>query len=107
MVMTAITISKPLLVILAYFLPHCLQKKSRTSKKKKEEIKELQDKCFTIGDKKKTIRIFLGGDYQFLCENYGHPGAASTHFCLFCPITLQEKRETQKNGLLVVNLVNR
>jgi len=40
---------------------------------------------------KKVVRIFLGGDYQFLCLNYGHGGASSQDFCLFCIAMLKNK----------------
>ena len=41
---------------------------------------------------RRVLRLFLGGDYNFLCENFGHPGAASTSFCIWCPVTLNDKR---------------
>ena len=48
----------------------------------------------------KIVRLFLGGDYDFLCENYDHPDACSTNFCIWCPITLREKRnEEDCNGI--------
>jgi hypothetical protein len=40
------------------------------------------------------VRIFLGGDYQFLCMNYGHGGACSQDFCLFCTATLKDKADS-------------
>lgn len=40
---------------------------------------------------KRIVRLFLGGDYEFLCENFGHPGAASKFFCLWCPISNEDK----------------
>jgi hypothetical protein len=44
----------------------------------REQIKRYQDQtfAFTNGDGNEelvVIRIFLGGDYMFLCGNYGHP----------------------------------
>ena len=39
----------------------------------------------------KTVRLFLGGDYQFLATNYGHTGACNTDFCLFCTADLDSK----------------
>ena len=39
----------------------------------------------------RTVRLFLGGDYQFLATNYGHQGAACTLFCLYCLATLEDK----------------
>ena len=41
----------------------------------------------------KTVRVFLGGDYQFLCTNFGHGGASSTSFCLFCKALLVNKAD--------------
>jgi hypothetical protein len=40
------------------------------------------------------VRFFLGGDYQFLCLNFGHLGACSKEFCLFCFATLHDKKVT-------------
>jgi len=64
----------------------------------KEQIDEIQDQVVTHRDKKgndvsKVIRLFLGGDYDFLCENYDHPGASSTHFCLWCPISRHQRKD--------------
>ena len=41
----------------------------------------------------KTVRIFLGGDYEFLCENFDQSGAASLSFCLWCPVSKGNKRD--------------
>lgn len=61
-----------------------------------EEIDELQDHQLDIEHQgkivSKIVRIFLGGDYEFLCENYGHRGANSTEFCLWCKILLDQKK---------------
>jgi len=46
------------------------------------------------GEKKtKTVRIFLGGDYEFLTLIFGHGGACSLNFCLFCPCQLASKSD--------------
>jgi len=42
--------------------------------------------------RKKTIRIFLGGDYMFLCANFHHKGPNSIEFCLFCNIQNHQKK---------------
>jgi len=34
----------------------------------------------------KTFRLFLFGDYEFLCAMYGLSGAAGRHPCLWCEI---------------------
>jgi len=39
----------------------------------------------------------LGGDYQFLCTNYGHKGACSSGFCLFCKAKLHQKRSNPES----------
>lgn len=61
------------------------------------EIEELQDRTYAVVTKGKavsrTIRIFLGGDYDFLCENFDQSNAASNQFCLWCPIDLNHKRD--------------
>ena len=61
------------------------------------EIDGLQDQSieFTINGEKveKVIRIFLGGDYEFLCLVLGHGGACCTNFCVFCPSTLGDKTD--------------
>lgn len=46
-----------------------------------------------MGGKKKTVRVFFSGDYEFLCENYGHRGPNSELFCLWCKIRIDQKRE--------------
>ena len=35
----------------------------------------------------KNIRLFLFGDYDFMCKSYGHQGAAAVHPCLWCLIS--------------------
>jgi len=61
------------------------------------EIDELQDATteFQVNGKplEKVVRIFLGGDYEFLVTVLGHKGACSTNFCIFCPWTLADKRD--------------
>ncbi|XP_031571713.1 uncharacterized protein LOC116305874 [Actinia tenebrosa] len=37
-----------------------------------------------------TMRVFLFGDYAFLCAIYGISGASGKHFCLWCLITQDE-----------------
>ena len=34
----------------------------------------------------KNIRVFLFGDYEFLCSMYGISGACGRHPCLWCHI---------------------
>ena len=34
----------------------------------------------------KIIRIFMFGDYEFLCAMYGLSGASGRHCCLWCEI---------------------
>jgi hypothetical protein len=49
--------------------------------------------------KKKTMRIFLGGDNQFLAMNFGHGGgASSTDFCIFCDCGKAERGTAPKDG---------
>lgn len=58
---------------------------------------QLQGKDFEFEHGGKTfvkkIRIFLGGDYQFLCTTFDHQGANCTNFCLFCKATLRDKKD--------------
>jgi len=79
-----------------FFCSHEAERKGNNEWKMQEEIEELQDRPFSCqtpdGVVNTTVRIFLGGDYDFLTECFGHQGACSKHFCLWCRITLQEKR---------------
>ncbi|XP_065641798.1 uncharacterized protein LOC124811793 isoform X2 [Hydra vulgaris] len=40
----------------------------------------------------KKIRVFIFGDYEFLCSAYGITGANGRHACLFCHITREEMK---------------
>ncbi|XP_047136315.1 uncharacterized protein LOC105850584 [Hydra vulgaris] len=51
----------------------------------KSEIDLLQNTIW----REKQIRVFLFGDYKFLCAIYGITGATGRHPCLFCNITRQ------------------
>jgi hypothetical protein len=61
------------------------------------EINKLQDHPFSVVvDGKvvtKTVRLFLGGDYEFLCEVFDQSNAASTSFCIWCPVTKEGRRD--------------
>jgi len=62
-----------------------------------EELKEMDGRELTFerdGQQvTRTLRFFLGGDYAFLCENFGHQGASSRSFCLFCDALLSDKTD--------------
>ena len=64
----------------------------------KNEIDQLQDKTHSIIVKgeivQRATRIFLGGDYDFLCENFDQSNAASSYYCLWCPTDKAHKRDT-------------
>ena len=51
-----------------------------------EEIRQLEDLVWD----NKQIRVFLSGDYDFLCKTYGLSGAQGVRPCLWCTI-LKEK----------------
>nr|XP_047123398.1 uncharacterized protein LOC124806476 isoform X2 [Hydra vulgaris] len=40
----------------------------------------------------KKIRVFIFGDYEFLCSAYGITGANGQHACLFCHITREKMK---------------
>lgn len=40
--------------------------------------------------RQKSLRIFLSGDYEFLCKLYGLSGASGRHCCLYCTITSEQ-----------------
>ncbi len=48
-----------------------------------EDIKTLKRMIWN----EKQIRVFLFGDYEFLCKLYGLSGACGSHCCLWCLIT--------------------
>ena len=45
------------------------------------------------GVQSKVVRLFLGGDYEFLLENYDQSSAASKDFCLWCPAKTENRRD--------------
>jgi len=53
--------------------------------------------------KKKTILMFLGGDYSFLAENYQIAGASGIDFCLWCR-SVKENRKTEALGDVIWGL---
>ncbi|XP_072037705.1 uncharacterized protein [Amphiura filiformis] len=59
-----------------------------------DQLAELMNmKTIVVNGVEKPLRIFLYGDYEFLCKYVGHMGPASSHPCLWCNITLQELRK--------------
>ena len=59
-----------------------------------EEIIKLCDHSW----KGKQIKLYLNGDYEFLCKSHGLSGAQGTHPCLFCDISkkcLQPLRQSR------------
>ncbi|XP_072032273.1 uncharacterized protein [Amphiura filiformis] len=58
------------------------------------QIADLMDiKTIIVNGIEKRLRIFLYGDYEFLCKYMGHMGPASSFPCLWCNVTLQELRK--------------
>ncbi|XP_047127237.1 uncharacterized protein LOC124808269 isoform X1 [Hydra vulgaris] len=51
-----------------------------------DEIRQLQ----AMKWREKCLRVFIFGDYVFLCAIYGITGATGRHCCLFCEITSSE-----------------
>jgi len=70
----------------------------------KEQINEMQDQLVSFHVNgvvvQKVVRVFLGGDYQFLAMMYGHGGANSTDFCLFCDCTQCSRSSAPKDGMI-------
>jgi hypothetical protein len=61
------------------------------------QIDSIQDQKITVIDNKgerrsKVVRLFLGGDYEYLLENFDQNSAASNDFCLWCPATKQNRQ---------------
>ncbi|XP_065661633.1 uncharacterized protein LOC136084751 [Hydra vulgaris] len=46
--------------------------------------------------KDNSIRVFIFGDYEFLCSLYGISGASGKHCCLFCYATTNEMKVCKK-----------
>jgi len=85
---------------------HCITIKNLI--KLQEKIDNLNDHCITFtNDKgeieKKTILIFLGGDYSFIAGNYQIAGAAGIDFCLWCR-SIKENRKTEALGKVIWGL---
>ena len=55
------------------------------------DIKALQSHSW----RNKTIKVFLNGDYEFLCKIYGLSGPQGTYPCLWC---LMPRRDMHKPG---------
>ncbi|XP_065663350.1 uncharacterized protein LOC136085802 isoform X3 [Hydra vulgaris] len=51
-----------------------------------KQIEDLQEMKY----KDNNIRVFVFGDYQFLCALYGISGASGRHCCLFCYATASD-----------------
>ncbi|XP_065667726.1 uncharacterized protein LOC136088017 [Hydra vulgaris] len=51
-----------------------------------KQIEDLQEMKY----KNNNIRVFVFGDYQFLCALYGISGASGRHCCLFCYATASD-----------------
>ena len=51
-----------------------------------ERFKSHIDQFMKIKWESKIIRIFMFGDYEFLCAMYGLSGASGRHCCLWCEI---------------------
>ncbi|XP_065675300.1 uncharacterized protein LOC136091551 [Hydra vulgaris] len=53
-----------------------------------KEIEDLQKMKY----KDRNIRVFIFGDYKFLCALYGISGASGRHCCLFCYATANDMK---------------
>ncbi|XP_065682055.1 uncharacterized protein LOC124811292 [Hydra vulgaris] len=49
------------------------------------------------------FRVFMFGDYDFLCSVYGITGAKGRHCCLFCDITKEEMKIIPTSRIRVVS----
>ena len=58
--------------------------------KSKPVIDELQDQEDFW--RRKKLRVFMFGGYEFLCHMYGHMGASCRHFCIYCRITAADAK---------------
>lgn len=62
-----------------------------------EELKQMDGREISFEREgqvvRRKLRFFLGGDYAFLCENFGHSGACSNYFCIFCDAVLSNKAD--------------
>lgn len=56
----------------------------------------------------KEIKVFLCGDYEFLCKVYGISGARGTHCCLWCQINSQDiqRNRTERGDAPDRTLIN-
>nr|XP_047124046.1 uncharacterized protein LOC124806864 [Hydra vulgaris] len=54
--------------------------------------------------REKNLRVFIFGDYVFLCAIYGITGATGRHCCLFCEITSSEMQLNTENRNRQINL---
>ena len=59
----------------------------------------------------KTFRVFIFGDYEFLCALYGRSGASGRHLCLWCEISsnmlkikLSDRVESYPLRTLLINI---
>ena len=58
------------------------------------QLAELMEiKSILVNGVDKRLRIFIYGDYEFLCKYLGHMGPSSSYPCLWCNITLQELKK--------------
>ncbi|XP_065679210.1 uncharacterized protein LOC124815080 isoform X1 [Hydra vulgaris] len=64
-----------------------------------KQIEDLQ----TMKYRGNNIRVFIFGDYEFLCALYGISGASGKHCCLFCHATANEMK-VFKNERPVIEL---
>ncbi|XP_065656336.1 uncharacterized protein LOC136081893 [Hydra vulgaris] len=58
-----------------------------------QQVDEMQKMVW----KNHHCRVFMFGDYDFLCSVYGITGASGRHCCLFCDITKEEIKITPEN----------
>ncbi|XP_065675447.1 uncharacterized protein LOC136091667 [Hydra vulgaris] len=58
-----------------------------------QQVDEMQKMVW----KNHHCRVFMFGDYDFLCSVYGITGASDRHCCLFCDITKEEIKITPEN----------
>nr|XP_047129350.1 uncharacterized protein LOC124809337 [Hydra vulgaris] len=66
----------------------------------KIELSRHTDKIRQIQSMKwreKNFRVFIFGDFEFLCPVYGISGATGRHCCLFCEITKNEMQLSMKD----------
>ena len=63
----------------------------------KAQISKLQSVKWVDGEKEKSIRVFMYGDYEYLCSMYGISGASGKYPCIFCLISNQDMQKPKSD----------